>query len=195
APGGLAGLAVAGQESSHGALRVALAGDEPQVALRDGAAYAPRLRPVEPADRLTPPPGTGWSMDITTPGTFANLAFVTSAAGTAPLEPGQVRVAVRAAGLNFRDVLLALGMYPGQARLGGEGAGVVLEVAPDVTGLAPGDRVMGLIPGAIAPVTIADHRLLIRIPDGWSFASAAASPIAYLTAYRGLVDLAGLRAG
>ena len=46
----------------------------------------------------------------------------------APLADGQVRVGVRAAGLNFRDVLIALGMYPGDAPLGSEGAGVVIEV-------------------------------------------------------------------
>ena len=52
------------------------------------------------------------------------------------LGPGEVRVAVRAAGVNFRDVLNVLGMYPGDAgRLGHEGAGVVVEVGPDVTGL------------------------------------------------------------
>ena len=51
----------------------------------------------------------------------------------APLAPGEVRVAVRAAGLNFRDVLDTLGMYPGDpGRWAVEGAGVVLEVGPGV---------------------------------------------------------------
>ena len=69
----------------------------------------------------------------------------------APLAAGQVRVAVRAAGLNFRDVLIALGMYPGAAVLGGEGAGVVLEAGPGVAGLAAGDRVMGLARRRVRP--------------------------------------------
>ncbi|OOK64166.1 alcohol dehydrogenase GroES-like domain protein [Mycobacterium kansasii] len=55
----------------------------------------------------------------------------------------QVRVAVGAVGVNFRDVLVALGMYPGGGELGAEGAGVVVEVGPGVTGLSVGDLVMG----------------------------------------------------
>ncbi|MFJ6775812.1 SDR family NAD(P)-dependent oxidoreductase, partial [Kitasatospora sp. NPDC091257] len=113
----------------------------------------------------------------------------------APLAPGAVRLGVRAAGLNFRDVLGALGMYPGEVVLGGEAAGVVLEVGPDVEGLSPGDRVFGLCPAAFGPVAVTDHRLLAPMPAHWSFAEAAAVPIAYATAYYGLVDLAGLRAG
>ena len=53
-----------------------------------------------------------------------------------------MRIAVRAAGLNFRDVLIALDMSPGGA-MGGEIAGVVTETGPGVTGLAAGDRVLG----------------------------------------------------
>ena len=67
-------------------------------------------------------------------------------------QAGQVRVAVRAAGVNFRDVLIALGMYPGRGRgVGGEGAGVVVEVGPGVAGVGVGDRVMGLVSGAVRP--------------------------------------------
>ena len=61
-------------------------------------------------------------------GTLEDLALVPCPQAAAPLAPGQVRVAVRAAGVNFRDVLMALGMIPGRGALGGEGAGVVLEV-------------------------------------------------------------------
>ena len=110
------------------------------------------------------------------------------------LGPGQVRVGMRAGGLNFRDVLIALGMYPGEASVGGEGAGVVLEVGPEVEGLAVGDRVMGLFSG-LGPVSVTDHRLLARVPEEWSLAQAASAPITFLTAYYGLVDLAGLHSG
>ena len=61
--------------------------------------------------------------------------------------PGQLASAVHVAGLNFRDVLNTLGMYPGEAGPpGNEGAGVVVEVGPDVSLVAVGDRVMGLSP-------------------------------------------------
>jgi NADPH:quinone reductase-like Zn-dependent oxidoreductase len=105
-----------------------------------------------------------------------------------------VRVALRAAGVNFHDVVTALGMIEDDGRFGGEGAGIVTEAAPDVTGLAPGDRVTGLFPG-LASEAVTDARLLMPIPDGWSFAQAATVPVTFLTAWYGLADLAGLGAG
>ncbi len=112
------------------------------------------------------------------------------------LRAGEVRVAVRAAGVNFRDVLNVLGTYPGDAgRMGLEGAGVIVEVAPDVTDFAVGERVMGLLDGAFAPTAVADARMLARVPEGWSFEQAASVPVVFLTAYYALVDLAGLEAG
>ncbi|WP_405885396.1 type I polyketide synthase [Streptomyces sp. NBC_01384] len=113
-----------------------------------------------------------------------------------PLAPREVRISMRAAGVNFRDVLTALGMYPGDATaIGLEGAGVVTEVGAEVTRLAAGDRVMGMFAGAFGPVAVADERMVAPIPRGWSFAQAATVPIVYLTAYYGLVDLGGLRPG
>ena len=116
-------------------------------------------------------------------------------AGGRELGVGEVRVAVRAAGVNFRDVLGVLGMYPGEVSIGGEGAGVVLEVGPGVEDLAVGDRVMGLLEGAFGAVAVSDRRLLVPVPEGWSWARAASVPIVYLTAFYGLVDLAGVKEG
>ncbi|MEK8168979.1 zinc-binding dehydrogenase [Streptomyces sp. M19] len=59
----------------------------------------------------------------------------------------------------------------------------------------PGDRVLGVFAGCYGPFAVADRRLLARMPDGWTFEQAASVPVVFLTAYRGLVDLAGLRAG
>ncbi|MGO4754968.1 MDR/SDR family oxidoreductase, partial [Streptomyces sp. 2MCAF27] len=71
----------------------------------------------------------------------------------------------------------------------------VLETAPDVTSLVPGDRVMGLFEGSFGPVAVADARTVVSVPEGWTFQQAAAVPIAFLTAWYGLVDLAGLGSG
>ncbi|NEA51497.1 SDR family NAD(P)-dependent oxidoreductase [Streptomyces sp. SID10815] len=167
--------------------------EETQFAIRHGETSVPRLVRAA-ATGLTVPDGA-WHLDTTGPGTLENLALVPDPE-PGPLGPGQVRVAVRAAGLNFRDVMIALDMYPGRAAIGGEGSGIVLATGPGVTGLSPGDRVMGLFPGAaIAPEAVTDHRRLVRIPAGWTFAQAAAAPIAFLTALYGLRDLAGLRTG
>ena len=102
---------------------------------------------------------------------------------------------VRAAGLNFRDVLIALDVYPERASIGGEGAGVVLEVGSSVLEFEPGDRVMGLLDGAFGPVALGDRRLLAALPDGWSFAEGASVPIVFLTAYYALLDLASVKPG
>ncbi|MEV6810351.1 SDR family NAD(P)-dependent oxidoreductase, partial [Streptomyces sp. NPDC051129] len=161
-------------------------GDEDQVAVRRGAVYVPRLVRCAPEafdGRLTQT-GTG-SLD--------DLAFLPYE--QAPLGPREVRVAVRAAGLNFRDVLIALGVYPDPALLGSEGAGVVTEAGAEVTGLRPGDRVSGLLPGAFGRTAVADHRVLVRIPDEWTFTQAATVPIAFMTAWYGLRDLGGLKSG
>src|SRR4029077_8646805 len=114
-----------------------------------------------------------WRLQRGAQGTLEGLSLVSCPEVMEPLGEGLVRIAVRAAGLNFRDVLIALGMYPGEALLGSEGAGVVLEVGPGVESLAVDVRVLGMLPGACGPIAVSDHRLLARVPEGWSFARAA----------------------
>ncbi|TYC17511.1 type I polyketide synthase [Actinomadura syzygii] len=177
------------------AVAKALAG-ESRLAVRDGEVFAPRVVRAGSDGALTPPDGVpDWRLSVSAPGTLENLELVESPEAAAPLGPGQIRVELRAAGVNFRDVLMTLGMYPGDAVLGGEGAGIVTEVGADVSGLSVGDRVMGLFTGMLGPVAVTDRRLAVRIPSGWSFAQAATTPVVFLTAYYGLHDLAGIRSG
>ncbi|MBW1600456.1 SDR family NAD(P)-dependent oxidoreductase, partial [Streptomyces sp. JJ38] len=175
-----------GAEPDWGAL---LESDEPQLAVREGRVLAPRL------ERATGgAPESAWKLGIGRRGSLEDLAVMPSE-GDRPLGVGEVRIGVRAAGLNFRDVLIALGMYPGDAPLGSEAAGVVLEVGSGVTDLRPGDRVFGLVTDAFGPVAVADRRTVVPMPECLGFTEAAAVPVVYLTAYYGLVDLAGLRSG
>jgi acyl transferase domain-containing protein/D-arabinose 1-dehydrogenase-like Zn-dependent alcohol dehydrogenase/acyl carrier protein len=187
--GGSASWAVLGS-----AIGVAIAGDEPQVAVRDGQVLVPRLVRAGTSGELSLPEERAWRLE-TGRGTLEELGLVSAPELEGPLGTGEVRVEVRAAGLNFRDVLIALGVYPGEAQVGGEGAGVVVEIGPGVEGVGVGDRVMGLLPSGFGPLAVSDQRLLIGMPEEWSFAQAAALPIVFLTAYYGLVDLAGLQAG
>ncbi|WP_345329829.1 SDR family NAD(P)-dependent oxidoreductase, partial [Kitasatospora aburaviensis] len=170
-----------------GALAAAL-DDEPQLAVRENRFAVPRLA------RAAVLPDGPWRLTAATKGSLDGLAVLPSD-GDRPLGAGDVRIGVRAAGLNFRDVLIALGMYPGEADMGTEASGVVLEVGADVTDLAPGDRVFGLVADSFGPVAVSDRRMLAPMPADWSFAEAASVPIVYLTAYRGLFDLADLQAG
>ncbi|WP_121750381.1 type I polyketide synthase, partial [Streptomyces sp. E2N166] len=187
------------ERSSWERLPDALAHDADQLALRDGQCLAPRLTPASPAHRqIEPPPAGPHRLGIPDKGTLENLTWVPCPEVEVPLTSGQVRVAVHTAGLNFRDVTIALGLVERtaiDAGLGSEGSGTVLEVADDVTGLAPGDRVTGIFTGAFGRAAVADHRLLAPVPDGWSHAEAASVPGAFLTAYYALVHLAGLEKG
>jgi acyl transferase domain-containing protein/NADPH:quinone reductase-like Zn-dependent oxidoreductase/short-subunit dehydrogenase/acyl carrier protein len=195
-PGRLVLVDVDGEDASWSVLGRAVSLGEPQVALREGTVRVARLGGVYGGGMLASPgDGGAWRLDVEREGTFDGLALVASPRAEAALAPGEVRVEVRAAGLNFRDVLVALGMYPGEASIGGEGAGVVVEVGAEVRDLAAGDRVMGLMDGAMGTVAIADSRLVVRVPGGWSFVQAASVPIAFATAYYALVDLAGLERG
>ena len=174
------------------ALARAVAADEPQVAIRGEQALIPRL--VRAGSGAGLPLEPGWRLGLENAGTVEDVAPLTCP--EEPLRQGQIRIAVHAAGVNFRDVLIALGMYPGDAAFGGsEGAGVVAEIGPGVTGLAVGDRVMGLFEGAFGPLTVADARTVVPVPDGWGMREAAAVPVAFLTAWYGLVELGGLKAG
>ena len=185
-----------GTEASEAALPAALelGAEEPQLALREGVALAPRAMPARDTESSLLPPAGSWRLDALRPGTLDSLALAPNADAAEPLAPTEVRVRMHAAGLNFRDVLVALGMYPGEALIGGEGAGVVVEAGSEVDDLSPGDRVLGLIPGAFGPLARVDRDVLVPMPAGWSFEQAAAMPIVFATAYYGLVDLAGLQA-
>jgi NADPH:quinone reductase-like Zn-dependent oxidoreductase/malonyl CoA-acyl carrier protein transacylase/acyl carrier protein len=176
--------------------RALLALEEPQLAVRGGAVQIPRLVGVRRDSGLAPPADeAAWCLASGGAGTLDDLTLLAAPQLTGRLESGQVRVAVHAAGLNFRDVLLALNTYAGQALIGSEGAGVITDIGPGVEGLAVGDRVMGSLANSFGPIAVGDHRGLIRLPEKWSFAEGASMPLAFLTAYHGLVDLAKLQPG
>ena len=183
-----------GTGADAGLLAAGLGSGEPELAVRGQAVLGRRL--VRPAEGLAQPAGTGpWRLDAAERGSLESLALVLCPEAAAPLKAGQVRVAVRAAGLNFRDVLIGLDMYPGDAQMGSEIAGVVAETGPGVTWPAAGDRVLGIAAGGFGPLAVTDARLLVPVPAGWTFAAAASVPVAYTTAWYALADLARARPG
>ena len=112
---------------------------------------------------------------------------------------GEVLVKVRAASLNFPDLLMTKGLYQFKPELpftlGLEFAGEVVEADAD-SGFAPGDKVYGgNKTGAFAEYAVVPTRALSRIPDGVGFPAAAALGAAYGTAYTALVEIGGLKAG
>ena len=116
------------------------------------------------------------------------------------LEPGRVRVRVRAAGVNFADLMARQGLYPDApdlpAVLGYEVAGEVEEVGEGVDQVAPGDKVVGWCRfGGYAERVCAREGDLTQLSDDWSFEEGAAFPVVYGTAYASLVSFGNLRAG
>ena len=170
---------------------------EPQLVVRGGVAHAARVVRSRGTDSVLAPPASGkpWRLGITESGTFDNLGLHEVPGADQPLRPGHIRVEMRAVAANFRDVMITLGMFTHDALLGSEGAGVVVEVGPEVTGFAVGDPVMGLFPEGTGTRVEADARLIAPIPTGWSDAEAAATLVVFTTAFYGLRELAKVEPG
>ncbi|HEV7994682.1 MAG TPA: SDR family NAD(P)-dependent oxidoreductase [Stellaceae bacterium] len=135
------------------------------------------------------------------PGGFDALGW--EAAGPRAPGPGEVEIDVRAAGLNFRDVMWAMGLLPEEALIDGfagagyglECAGIVRAVGPGVEGLSLGDRVMALAPAALGTRVVTPAAAVVPIPAETSFAAAAGLPVAFITAIYALGHLAQLAQG
>ena len=114
--------------------------------------------------------------------------------------PNEVLVAIKATAVNRADLLQARGQYPPPPgvteTLGLEMAGQISAVGAAVHAWRPGDRVMGLLPGGGYAERVVIHgELLMRLPEGWSFAQGAAIPEVWLTAFLNLFIEGGLEAG
>jgi NADPH2:quinone reductase len=117
-----------------------------------------------------------------------------------PLSDGSVRVAVHAAGVNFADTLVITGQYQEKPPLpfspGLELAGTVIETAPGVAAVRPGDRVMGVAGfGTFAEEAVLAADAVFRIPDSMDFVTAAGFPVAYGTSHGALDWRAHLTTG
>ncbi len=114
--------------------------------------------------------------------------------------PGEVRIAVRAAGINFADTMARVGLYPDAPKtpcvLGYEVAGEVESAGEGVTEYSPGDRVMAgtKFDGQAELVTVPEVQV-VPMPDRLSFEQGAAFPVSYGTAYAALILMGGLREG
>jgi NADPH2:quinone reductase len=118
-----------------------------------------------------------------------------------PLGPGQVRISVRASGVNFPDILMVEGKYQVKPELpfipGLEVAGVVLECATGVSHVRPGDRVMAFTRrgGGHAQEVVTPGAIVTPIPEAMDFVTAAGFPVAYGTAHFALQHRGRLAAG
>jgi acyl transferase domain-containing protein/NADPH:quinone reductase-like Zn-dependent oxidoreductase/acyl carrier protein/SAM-dependent methyltransferase len=170
---------------------------EREVAFRGEARYVQRFtrgratveRPLDPSVPLR--------LESRERGHLDTLRFAPFA--LPPCGPGEVLIDVRAAGMNFRDVLKALALYPGEAPdariFGDEVGGIVKAVGEGVTHVAPGDRVFGLAVFGLATETLARGGDIRRIPGELSFEEAATLPVVFMTSWHALKNVARLRKG
>jgi len=117
-----------------------------------------------------------------------------------PVGPGEVRIAVRAAGINFADTLARVGLYPDAPPtpcvLGYEVAGEVETVGEGVTDRQVGERVLAATRfGGQAELVTVPAEQALPLPDGLSFEQGAAFPVNYGTAYAALIMMGSLRGG
>ena len=139
-------------------------------------------------------PEESFNLQITSPGVLSALAYQPCER----IQPGegQVEIEVIATGLNFRDVLMALGLYPGAPiPLGSECSGIISSVGPGVTDFKIGDAVLAIAPHTFGAYSVTMADLTTHKPDNVSFEDAATLPITYLTAYYAMVYLGRLQAG
>lgn len=179
---------------------------EPEVLLRGRRRFLHRLRPVHlgaggALREASVEPDAQFRLEIPTRGLLERLT-VRRRARPEPAR-GEVEIEVRAAGLNFKDVMWATGMLTGEAMEGGfagaglglECAGVIRRVGPGVADYRPGDEVFAFAPWSFARFTHTPASSVAAKPASMTFEEAATVPVVYLTAYYGLIHLARLEPG
>ncbi len=181
----------------------AVDGEQEVVLTEAGERFVPRLRglprSLPPASR--PPLSTTLRLVFPYPGQLRNLRWEAFAREFPKAD--EIEIEVAATGLNFRDVMYALGLLSDEAvengfagpTLGLECSGVVIAVGADVEGFGLGDRVVAFGPSSFSNHVHTKAIAVSRIPPGISFEAAATIPGAFFTAYYALHHLARLREG
>jgi len=195
----LPGVAAPGERAQLVAAELAAATAESEVVWTSQGRHVPRLRRGLP---------TRWAMasdtlSVGTAHTGGLDALGWEVRVPQPVEEGQVEIEVHASGLNFRDVMWAMGLLPEEAlsdgfagpTLGLECAGIVRSLGPGVDGLAVGDRVMAFAPGSLSTSVVTIAEAVAPIPPETSFAEAATIPVTFVTAIYALGHLAKLAPG
>ncbi len=170
----------------------------------DEAAWSAAGRQVPRLRRGVPPAAAAASvlrLAVGRPGLLDSLRWMPSE--PAQPGPGQVAIQVRAAGLNFRDVMWAMGLLPDEALLDGfagptiglECAGDVVAVGQGVSAIRPGDRVMAFAPASLSTQTVTSAHAVMPMPEGMDYAAGATVPVAFLTVAYALGHLARLGQG
>ncbi|MDH4410932.1 MAG: SDR family NAD(P)-dependent oxidoreductase, partial [Verrucomicrobiales bacterium] len=184
---------------------ISLAGKEHEIAYRGNGRYVRRVHRVK-SDELPPRKRnavakdgsiTPYRLQIEKPGILTNLSLNE----TSRRDPGadEIEVLVKAGGINFRDVMKALGIYPGQPVdlkwFGDDFSGTILRVGSAVKDLKPGDDVVGMAPYCFRSHVTVHRNMVFRKPATMSFTEAATLPTVFLTSHYAINELARMEKG
>jgi acyl transferase domain-containing protein/NADPH:quinone reductase-like Zn-dependent oxidoreductase/SAM-dependent methyltransferase/acyl carrier protein len=172
--------------------------DEREIVWTNAGRHAVRLERGLPLSLTT---AASTKLNIESPGLLNTLGW--KAVEKEQPGPGQVQIEVRAAGLNFRDVMWAMALLPEEALMGGfsgpslglECTGVVSAVGAGVESVSVGDRVMALAPAALRSHVVTEAHAVAPLPETLSFTAGATIPVTYLTVLYSLKTQARLGAG
>lgn len=179
-----------------------------EFAVKNGILHIPRLvhdnamnqsltRETHEGSRYLQPfyqEGRPLRLTISNPGFLDTLSFVSDERLALPPSENEIEIEVKASGLNFKDVILALGQLPGHY-LGQECSGVVTKAGFGATKLKIGDRVCAIAAGSIANIARCKADCAVKLPDSISFSDGASIPLIYCTAQYCLANVARLKPG
>lgn len=178
---------------------------EHEIGFRGNGRYVRRIQRIKP-DELLPRTRNAvqadgsvlpYRLQIDKPGILTNLSLNE----TFRRDPGaeEIEVVVRAGGINFRDVMKALGIYPGQPVdlkwFGDDFSGTVVKVGSAIKDLKPGDHVVGMAPYCFRSYVTVHRNMVFRKPDTMSFVEAATLPTVFLTSHYAICELARMEKG
>ncbi len=147
---------------------------------------------------------TDFYLDFSAPGRLKNLCwFKKPKLNSTQLQPHEVLVDVRVTGLNFRDIMMTMGLVPDDAlengfsgpHLGLEFSGIIKSIGSDVSDFEIGDKVLGFGSSCFTNSLVVNDFSIAKIPNSWSFESAATVPIVFFTAWYAISSLANMEKG
>ncbi|KAH8658158.1 KR domain-containing protein [Xylariales sp. PMI_506] len=171
---------------------------EYEYAIKDGRVFIPRVYPCNVLDEIQEvengksTTSTSAQLTIGKPGRLNTFHWISRSNGE--LREDEVRVEPRAVGMNFRDILMAMGII-GDIQLGLETAGIAIEVGTKVTGIRPGDRVLVMGGYGFSTALNISETFCVKIPDTLAFVDAATMPAVFCTVIYGLLDVGRLEPG
>ena len=166
---------------------------ETEIAFRDNHRYLPRLSKSQLPQLLNSNDQISY-LAVNNSGSLDSL-YLKPKTRQQP-KKNQIEIKIKATGLNFRDVLIALDLYPGDNKtLGCECAGEVVAVGDNITDIKVGDKVIAIAPNTFSQYLTVDRSLVAKCPDYLSFTDAATIPVTFLTAYYTLCHLGKIAVG